>query len=299
MHQFPNNHGFVLPLVIVLLLSLLLLFTVLLNAASGLNPVLSRYKVEFEKFYKAESAVLLHLQGYPSGYYPELPRIQTESFGPWEKIEVPNSKLRLIAGTEPRDVSFSDWATCISNYSVSLEKRIVRETSEKTLNGNRRFFHGTPFMSGIIHQGDLELNFSDSVQRANFWVEGSALIRGHAFFDTLRLYALGDVLIQGDVSVGYLELFSKSNFRAEGNVKFRGIGIASTFQMRNHAEGLFPSVVAALGTGTSHGEIIGKAKINGTAEVPGGFLNVVDSTNFKRTILPAFVDGSRKIWGRL
>ena len=67
MARHPSSRGFVLPLVAILLLALSLLFTTLLKSAGHLNPVLVRYKSDFEEFYRAESAVLLHLQGFPSG----------------------------------------------------------------------------------------------------------------------------------------------------------------------------------------------------------------------------------------
>ena len=121
----PSSRGFVLPLVAVLLLSLTLLFTTLLKSAGHMNPVYARFKSDFENFYKAESAVLLHLQGFPSGYYPELPPVQAEPFGPWEKIcasAVADSsgrasgvgELCFVAGTEPHGVSYWDWTNGMS-----------------------------------------------------------------------------------------------------------------------------------------------------------------------------------------
>jgi hypothetical protein len=291
-----------LPLVAILLVSLALLFTSLLKSTGWLNPVLLRYKSDFENFYKAESAVLLYLQGFPSGYYPELPRVQAEAFGPWEKICA--AEVCFVAGSEPYNVSFWDWTNGTSNYRADLEKRILQSAPEKSLYGNKRYFHGEPLMSGVVHQGDLEMDFGDSVRSASFWVEGTALVRGSAHFDTLRLYSLGDVVLQGDVSVGYLELFTQGNFRAEGNSRFRGMVLSSSFQMQDRAQGLFPTVMVALGqgmfnSGASWGEILGKATVSGAAETPGGFLGVEDSVNVRRTILPAFVGGTREIWGRL
>ena len=107
MARRPSSRGFVLPLVAILLLALTLLFTTLLKSAGRVNPVLARYKADFEEFYRAESALLLHLQGFPAGYYPELPRVQAEPFGPWEKIctivdaEKSSAPLCVVAGTEP------------------------------------------------------------------------------------------------------------------------------------------------------------------------------------------------------
>ena len=264
----PNSRGFVLPLVAVLLLSLTLLFTTLLKTAGKSNPVMVRYKSDFVEFYKAESAVLLHLQGFPSGYYPELPAVQAEPFGPWEKICA--AEICFVAGVETHDLSFGEWLNGVSSYRSDLENRILETSSEKTLYGNRRFFQGEPLMSASIRQGDLEMDFVDTVRSASFWVEGTVLVRGKAHFDTLRLYTLGDVVFQGEVSVGYLELFTRGNFRAEDDVRFSGVVLASTFQMVDRAQGQFPIVMAS-----AWGEV------------------------FDGSIFPAFVEGRRKIWGRL
>ncbi len=289
----PSSRGFVLPLVAVLLLSLTLLFTTLLKSAGHMNPVYARFKSDFENFYKAESAVLLHLQGFPSGYYPELPPVQAEPFGPWEKIcasaVVDSSgkasgvgELCFVAGTEPHDVSFWEWSNGISAYRADLEKRLQEMTAEKDLYGNRRYFQAEQFMSGAIHQGDLEMNFSDSVRSASFWVEGSVLIRGRTHFDTLRLYSLGDVVFQGEMSVGYLELFTRGGFRAEGDACFRGVVLASSFRMQDRARSLFPTAIVATWSESDENDTAQNSE-----DDSGGIL------------LPAFIEGKRKIWGRL
>ena len=298
----PSSRGFVLPLVAILILSLTLLFTTLLKSTGRLNPVLVHYKSDFEEFYKAESAVLLHMQGFPADYYPDLPRVQAEPFGPWEKICA--ADICFAAGTEPRGVSFWDWTSGMSSYKAGLEKQILEKVSDKSLYGNRRYFQGESFMSGAIHHGDLEADFSDSVQSANFWVEGSALFRGRAHFDTLRLYALGDVAIQGEVSVNYLELVSQGSFRAEGDARFRGVVLAASFQMRDRVQGLFPTAVVSsgqvvFGMNIPWGEIHGNVSVDGAVETPGGLLDMDPSSNVRRSVYPAFVEGRRKIWGRL
>lgn len=289
----PSSRGFVLPLVAVLLLSLTLLFTTLLKSAGHMNPVYARFKSDFENFYKAESAVLLHLQGFPSGYYPELPPVQAEPFGPWEKIcasaVVDSSgkasgvgELCFVAGTEPHGVSYWDWTNGMSAYRADLEKRLQEMTAEKDLYGNRRYFQGEQFMSGAIHHGDLEMDFDGAVPSANFWVEGTALVRGKAHFDTLRLYSLDDVVFQGEISVGYLELFTRGGFRAEGDACFRGVVLASSFRMQDRARSLFPTAIVATWSESDENETAQNSE-----DDPGGIL------------FPAFIEGKRKIWGRL
>lgn len=262
-----SSRGFVLPLVAILLFSLTLLFTTLLKSAGWLNPALGRYKADFENFYRAESAVMLHMQGFPSDYYPELPPVQSEPFGPWEKICA--AEICFLAGAEPHSVSLWEWSYGASDYRLDLEKRI-QESAKDSLYGNKRYFQGSLFMSAVVHQGDLEMDFSDSVRSASFWVDGNVLVRGKARFDTLRLYTLGDVVFQGEVSVGYLELVSRGSFRAEDDARFSGVALVSSFQMEDRAKGLFPIVMVS-----AWGEI------------------------FDGSILPAFVEGRRKIWGRL
>ena len=302
----PSSSGFVLPLVTVLLVSLMLLFSLLLKTAGRMNPVLVRHKMDFERFYSAESAVLLHLVGFPSGYYPNLPQVQSERFGPWEKIctvsgedEKSDRTLCLMAGTELHKVPYGEWANGISGYRSALESQILEGAKDESLYGNRRLFQGARSMAGVVRAGDLEADFSDSVSSACYWVEGTVEIRGQAHFDTLRLYSQGDVLLRGDLSVGYLELFTQGHLRIEDNVRFSGMAVASSFQIRDRVQGIFPAVVIAHGTGIPWGEVVEGAVVDGATEVPGGFLGVEDSTNVKMSILPAFVDGPREIWGRL
>ena len=47
------------------------------------------------------------------------------------------------------------------------------------------------------------------------------------------------------------------------------------------------------------GEILGSAAVEGAVETPGGFLGAEHPEKVERTILPAFIEGKRKIWGRL
>ncbi|MBR2073870.1 MAG: hypothetical protein IJ977_01145, partial [Fibrobacter sp.] len=216
-----------------------------------------------------------------------------EPFGPWEKIcasavvdssgKAPGvGELCFVAGTEPHDVSFWEWSNGMSAYRADLEKRLQEMTAEKDLYGNRRYFQGEQFMSGAIHHGDLEMDFSDSVRSASFWVEGTALVRGKAHFDTLRLYSLGDVVFQGEMSVGYLELFTRGGFRAEGDVRFRGVVLASSFRMQDRARSLFPTAIVATWSESDENDTAQNSE-----DDPGGIL------------FPAFIEGKRKIWGRL
>ena len=80
--------------------------------------------------------------------------------------------------------------------------------------------------------------------------------------------------------------------------------LSSSFRIRDRVQGIFPSAVVAFGQvlfgiNVPWGEITGNAVVEGTVETPDGFLNVEDSAIIRRTMLPAFVDGRRKIWGRL
>jgi hypothetical protein len=187
-----------------------------------------------------------------------------------------------VAGTEPHDVSFWEWSNGISAYRADLEKRLQEMTAEKDLYGNRRYFQGEQFMSGAIHHGDLEMDFDGAVPSANFWVEGSVLIRGRAHFDTLRLFTSGDVVFQGEVSVDYLELFTRGGFRAEGDACFRGVVLASSFRMQDRARSLFPTAIVATWSESDENETAQNSE-----DDPGGIL------------FPAFIEGKRKIWGRL
>jgi hypothetical protein len=80
--------------------------------------------------------------------------------------------------------------------------------------------------------------------------------------------------------------------------------LASSFQLRDRVHGAYPTAVVAtgqevFGINLPWGEILGNAAVEGAVETPGGFLGAEHPEKVERTILPAFIEGKRKIWGRL
>ena len=74
--------GNVLPLVLGLLLVLSFLMTSMLRMPGALQRNISLIANETQEMYLAESAVLAKLNGFPEGYFAELPAVESRILGP-------------------------------------------------------------------------------------------------------------------------------------------------------------------------------------------------------------------------
>ena len=80
--------GNVLPLVLGLLLVLSILVTAMLKMPGALRRNVSLVAKETQEMYFAESAVLAKLNGFPDGYFAELPIVGSRILGPWTEWSV-------------------------------------------------------------------------------------------------------------------------------------------------------------------------------------------------------------------
>ena len=91
--------GNVLPLVLGLLLVLSILVTSMLRMPGTLRRNVSLVTKETQEMYFAESAVLAKLNGFPDGYFAELPIVGSRILGPWTEWSV-RDKFQFMLGSE-------------------------------------------------------------------------------------------------------------------------------------------------------------------------------------------------------
>ena len=321
--------GFVLGFVLVLILSLTILFGCLLNATGGLSRQTTRYVEKVQAIYDAESAIIANLSGLPDGFFAGLPPVSAEIAGPWGRTcaslhsgvhfipaniqhRAPAAPLLCAEyGTRYSRLRFDDWYAAMSQYGADLRGRIAGTKGFRVLSGNRRFFRLDSSVALHIADGDLLLDLDTRVSSAAFLVDGSAQVKGRASFDTLRIYAAGEVGLGGDVSVAHLEVYSGASLEVRSSFRFSGLLYArDNVVLRDRARGEFPSVVVSLGSGGGRVALRNHAAFSGVLAAPGGAveLDIPDSlagatypgtvSDPSRAILPAFFDGEPVVFRR-
>ena len=160
--------GNVLPLVLGLLLVLSILVTAMLKMPGTLRRNVSLVAKETQEMYFAESAVLAKLNGFPDGYFAELPIVGSRILGPWTEWSV-RDKFQFMLGSEYGRFSTSEWARCAVVLEQNLHERILHSDGLKNLSGNRRFFKldssdglsAERTMAINVSAGDLTLDLGD------------------------------------------------------------------------------------------------------------------------------------------
>ena len=299
--------GNVLPLVLGLLLVLSILVTAMLKMPGALRRNVSLVAKETQEMYLAESAVLAKLNGFPDGYFAELPIVESRILGPWTEWRVRN-KFQFMLGLEYGRFSTSEWARCAVVLEQNLHERILHSVGLKNLSGNRRFFKldssdglsAERTMAINVSAGDLTLDLGESrafdsafenlrssqklIRSFMANVEGDVKIRGDVHFDTLRIYATGSVSVQGNVTADFAEIF----------------GIASV-TVSDHAQMNFPSVALAVGYRENRLSLLEKSVFEGLAIAPSGTVErdssakLLDST---QALLPFCMDTRNVVFSR-
>ena len=247
--------GSALPLVLGVLLVLSILMTSMLRLPGPLRRTVSLIANETQEMYLAESAVIAKLEGFPDGYFAELPMIESRVLGPWtewrasvltnrenaRQFERGVQKFQFLLGNEFGRLATSEWARCAIALEQNLKERILQSDGLKSLSGNRRFFMLDSNLMGRassvalnVSAGDLTLDlggagaFGDyggrvSVRSFMANVEGDVKIRGNVHFDTLRLYATGTVILQQNVNADFVEIFGLAGVSVSGDVSLARI----------------------------------------------------------------------------
>lgn len=312
--------GFVLGFVLVLILSLTILFGCLLAVPGGVSRQVSRYERKVQGVYDAESAILANLAGLPDGFIDGLPHVVARSDGVWGHVCAPlrngdragNGELLCADyGVRYSRFRFDDWFAAMTGFRENLRESIADAPGFRTLSGNRRFFLLDSSVALHVVDGDLLLDFDSHVPSGAFLVDGSVTVKGRARFDTLRIYAGGDVLLGGDSFAGHLVLYSAGSVNASSGFAFHGMLAArNDVLLGGKSRGEFPSIAVAIGSGASNITLSGHASFTGLLAAPGGNVEIgsPDSlrggafpgvvTDSSRMLLPAFFDGEPQVFRR-
>ena len=313
--------GNVLPLVLGLLLVLSILVTAMLKMPGALRRNVSLVAKETQEMYFAESAVLAKLNGFPDGYFAELPIVGSRILGPWTEWSV-RDKFQFMLGSEYGRFSTSEWARCAVVLEQNLHEHILHSVGLKNLSGNRRFFKldssdglsAERAMAINVSAGDLKLDLGESRAFENLRssqklirsfmanVEGDVKIRGNVHFDTLRIYATGSVSVQGNVAADFAEIFGLASVTVSGNVSLAGSLLSKqNIEISDRAQMKFPSVALAVGYRENRLSLLEKSAFEGLAVAPSGTVErdssakLLDST---QALLPFCMDTRNLVFSR-
>ena len=313
--------GNVLPLVLGLLLVLSILVTSMLRMPGTLRRNVSLVAKETQEMYFAESAVLAKLNGFPDGYFAELPIVGSRILGPWTEWSV-RDKFQFMLGGEYGRFSTSEWARCAVVLEQNLHERILHSEGLKNMSGNRRFFKldssdglsAERTMAINVSAGDLTLDLGESRAFENLRssqklirsfmanVEGDVKIRGNVHFDTLRIYATGSVSVQGNVAADFAEIFGLASVTVSGNVSLAGSLLSKqNIEISGRAQMKFPSVALAVGYRENRLSLLEKSVFEGLAIAPSGTVErdssakLLDST---QVLLPFCMETRNLVFSR-
>lgn len=292
-----DRRGFVLPFVLVILLALGILFQGLLHATGGLRRYADRVAREAVGIYAAESAIVAFLHGLP----PADVAVESAEGAFWGSAcaSVVADSLRepprvcALYGTRYSRFRFEEWMSFVQNLRRGLRDGIAGDPRLRHLSGNRRFFTLDSSAAFRIENGDLYLDMEGYVRSASFDVDGNVVMKGSARFDTLRIFAHGNVELGGRVSAAYLEVVSDAFVEARSEFRFSG-GLYGRDGLRiaDRAHGIFPCVAVSLGSGDSRAELAGHARFEGVIAAPGGTVEIRESRNFAGATYPGEVTDS-------
>ncbi|MBR3669677.1 MAG: hypothetical protein IKN70_06675 [Fibrobacter sp.] len=319
-------------MVLAVVLGVALVVTLLLSGLLRVPFTVSRYALRetrrVAEVYRAESALLACFAGFPSGYFDSLPPVTQGELGPWglwsaiagtegrsggysggysgryydghldrrsgvsDEASVRVSVLVGRSRAKAPWPRYDDWADGAELYRQTLRRRIEADT--RRLSGNRRFFRPATKMEYSVEAGDLTLDADGHVVRAAFYVEGSALLKGHLRMDTLLVYAEGPVTVGARLEAGWAEIYSGEVVRVEGSARLRGhvwgrMGV--TFS--GNARAVFPSVVLAMGSPLSDVQVQGNSRVEGVVAAPNGHVDVENTARWDSSdaLFPFYVQG--------
>ena len=311
--------GSVLPLVLGVLLVLSILMTAMLRLPGVLRRTVTLVANETQEMYRAESAVLAKLNGFPEGYFAELPMLESNVLGPW--TEWRTKKFQFLLGKDFGHFSTSEWARCAVTLQQNLRERIIQSEGLKSLSGNRRFFNlDSSLMSRSssvalsVSAGDLTLDlggtnaFGGSAS-GRVWVhlfmanvEGDVKIQGHVHFDTLRIYASGTVSLKGNVTADFVEIFGLAGVTVAGETSLSGSLLSKqNVEVLDHAKMKFPSFAMAVGYRGNRLALLEKSEFEGAVLAPAGTVDRDSSAvllDSSKALLPFCMDSRLVVFGR-
>lgn len=232
------RQGAVLYVVLGVILVITAMLTALFHLPGGVMRVAQMKVVELQKIYDGESALVAYLNGFPEDYFAnepwnkKLPSVIRGQQGPWADLLTNvetngDSKwLHLLTGLRYDSLSREEKNRRITAFAKTLEDsfKSLDEVSKKS--GNRRLLGIAKNENLVVQDGDLLVDWTGNASVCNFMTSGNMELRGDAFFDTLRLYALGNILITGDVKIRWLEAYSGANFEISRKATYWGMAVS-------------------------------------------------------------------------
>ena len=308
-----SARGSVLPLVLGVLLVLSILVTAMLRLPGPLRRTVALVAKETQEMYWAESAVLLKQEGFPEGYFADVPSVESRVLGPWTLWQTVQrtdgqNKFQFLLGGESGRFSTSEWMRCAVALEQNLHERILQADGLRLLSGNRRFFR-LDLAALNLSAGDLTLDLGGSevpgggnVRSFMANVDGDVKIRGSAHFDTLRIYATGTVTTQGNVTVDFVEIFGLASVSVAENVSLAGVLLSKqNIEISGRAKLKFPSIAIAVGYRGNHLALRGKTDFEGLAIAPSGAFERDSSTTLldsSKALLPFCLDSRPIVFAR-
>ena len=308
-----SARGSVLPLVLGVLLVLSILVTSMLRLPGPLRRTVALVAKETQEMYWAESAVLLKQEGFPEGYFADVPSVESRVLGPWTLWQTVQrtdgqNKFQFLLGGESGRFSTSEWMRCAVALEQNLHERILQADGLRHLSGNRRFFR-LDLATLNLSAGDLTLDLGGSevpgggnVRSFMANVDGDVKIRGNVHFDTLRIYATGTVTIQGNVAADFVEIFGLASVSVAENVSLAGVLLSKqNIEISGRAKLKFPSIAIAVGYRGNHLALRGKTDFEGLAIAPSGAFERDSSTTLldsSKALLPFCLDSRPIVFAR-
>ena len=256
-----DKSGAVLPLVLGILLAVSCLFASLLGVPGGVRRISLSFLEKQQSIYDAESALLAYLAGLPPDYFEKgvhpvrLPQVTRSREGPWADLSAKAASfgtVHVLAG-----IACDSVLGCLesnrarreigSAFRDNLDREIRMRNGLEVKSGNRRFLGRLQPVSLRVESGDLSLDLDGNTSSACFWVDGSAVLRGNAVLDTLRIFAKGSIEFRGHVKVRFLEAFSEDRIEALQNFEYCGVMVSrGELSIGKDAVAHYPSLAMSL-----------------------------------------------------
>ncbi len=233
--KLERKRGAVLYVVLGILLTITAMLTALFHLPGGVVRVSQMKTGELQKIYDGESALIAFLNGFPEDYFAnkpwnkKLPSVIRSRQGPWTDFQTSVETnggvkwLHLLSGLRYDSLSREEKMRRITLVAKTLESSFESLDDVQEKSGNRRLLGAAKNENLVVKDGDLTVDWTGNASVCNFKTSGNLELRGTAIFDTLRLYALGNILITGNVKINWLEAYSGGTFETTRNASYWGV----------------------------------------------------------------------------
>lgn len=247
---FLNKCGAVLPVVVSVLLCASLMAMALIRMPGGVLRASKKLESKMQNIYDAESEILKFIHGLPET------RVSASSVGPWLELSIDageRNRLVVLAGRQNDSISRGQKREMVERFRLNLNREILMSRNIKIKSGNRRLMGAAKDSNLVVENGDLWVDLFGAARVCHFKSYASITVRGSAVFDTLRLYAVGPLILSGNIKVKWLEAYSADRIEVMGEVAFSGVLAANNqVLLRQHALARFPSSLLSLNASVNY-----------------------------------------------